>query len=61
VARERKIVSVFGAPGMGKSALAKSWLAAYQQVNGPDSVRALDPSRTLEANCPTTTGEPASV
>lgn len=47
MARERKIVSVFGAPGMGKSALAKSWLTAYQQVNGPDSVRALDPSRTL--------------
>lgn len=45
--RERKVVVVLGAPGMGKSALCKRLIAAYQRQHGADSVRALDPSHTF--------------
>jgi hypothetical protein len=43
-ARERRVVTVLGTVGMGKSALAKKLVANYQDAHGPDSVRVLDPS-----------------
>lgn len=45
--RERKVVVVLGAPGMGKSALCKRLITAYQREHGAQSVRALDPSGTF--------------
>lgn len=45
--RERKIILALGAPGMGKSALAKQVIRAYEAQHGHDSVRALDPSGTF--------------
>lgn len=48
MARERKIVAAFGAPGMGKSALGRVLISGYIAQHGTGSVRALDPSRTFE-------------
>lgn len=45
--RERKVVTVLGAPGMGKSALAKQLVERYQLAHGEDAVRVLDPSGTF--------------
>jgi len=45
--RERKVVTVLGAPGMGKSALARQLVERYQLAHGEDSVRVLDPSGTF--------------
>ncbi len=47
MARERKVIAAFGAPGMGKTAWVKQLIDGYQAANGPGSVRALDPSRSL--------------
>lgn len=45
--RERKVTVILGAPGMGKTALVKRVVAAYQRQHGAKSVRALDPSGAL--------------